>query len=99
MFKIHSTISELIDCDFKCLLSSFIVLSSEVDRFLQQSNVREDELLLLRPVSQRLDHYSSWSKACSVRVTSVGIRDNTLDLSVKLVTDESMGEALSEWKT
>lgn len=69
---------------------------TEVDRFLQQSNIRDDELVLIRPVSQRLDSRSSWTKACVVRVSSLTVKDNKADLSVKLVTNESLGETLGE---
>lgn len=77
-----------------CSSNNFILL--EVDHFLQQSSIRDDELVLLRPVSIRLDDRSSWNKSCVVRISNLVLKENKLDLTVKLVTDESLGEALGK---
>lgn len=58
--------------------------------------MKSDDLVLLRPISSSLDKASSWNKVSVVRVININIKGagNMLEVSAKLMTDESLGEAL-----
>lgn len=75
-----------------------------MDKFLQNSNVREDDLVLLVPVAPSARDgrqtpsaaRSGTRNGCLVRVSSINLENSQMEMSMNLITDELIKESFGK---